>query len=117
MPPWSPWHPLQLFLGLIIWCLWFVVLYGGLSVGCEFAAPDVARGALTWINASSLVLAVLLALLLLWCARRCWRAAPEADQGASSRRFVSRIAAAVYLISACATVAVALPAVIFAPCI
>ena len=46
MSPWSPLHPLHLFLGLIIWSAWFVFLYGGLSVACEFAPPGVEQGAL-----------------------------------------------------------------------
>ncbi|KAA0693214.1 hypothetical protein DT594_15170 [Halopseudomonas laoshanensis] len=117
MSPWSPLHPLHLFLGLVIWSLWFVALYGGLSLACEFAPPDEERGALTWVNASMLLLAALVSSFLLWSARRCWGAAPDTDEGAATGRFVARIAAAVYLISALAAVGLALPGAILPPCI
>lgn len=117
MSPWSPFHPAQLFLGLVIWSLWFVFLYGGLSLACEFAPPDEARGALTWVNASMLVLATIVSSFLFWSARRCWNASPGSDEGANTGRFVTRIAAAVYLISALAAFGLVLPGVVLPPCI
>jgi hypothetical protein len=33
-------HPLQLVPGLIIWALWFIAIYGGLSVACALAPPN-----------------------------------------------------------------------------
>ncbi|WP_022961052.1 hypothetical protein [Halopseudomonas pelagia] len=117
MSPWSPLHPLQLFLGLVIWSVWFVFLYGGLSLACEFAPPDEQRGALTWVNASMLMLGVLVGSFLFWSARRCWYAAPGADEAAATGRFVARIAAAVYLIAALASVGLVLPSVVLPPCI
>lgn len=117
MSRWSPLHPLQLFLGLVIWSVWFVFLYGGLSLACEFAEPDLARGALTWINAGMLLLALLVCGFLLWCAWRCWRAAPGSGEADATGRFVARIAAAVYFISALAALALVLPGVTLPPCI
>tara|TARA_R110002020_G_scaffold121615_2_gene276243 strand:+ start:9512 stop:9868 length:357 start_codon:yes stop_codon:yes gene_type:complete len=117
MSPWSPLHPLHLFLGLIIWSAWLVFLYGGLSVACEFAPPGVEQGALTWINAAMFGLGALVSGFLLWSARRCWNAAPASDSDAATGRFVARIAAAVYLISALAAFGLVLPGVILHPCI
>lgn len=117
MSPWSPLHPLQLCLGLIIWSIWFVFLYAGLSVACALAPPDLALGAATWVNALMLILAALVSSVLLWSAKRCWRAAPGPGEGAETGRFVARIAAAVYLISALAAFGLAVPGVVLAPCL
>lgn len=119
MSPWSPLHPLQLCLGLIIWSIWFVFLYAGLSVACAFAPPDVTLGAATWVNAAMLILAVLVGSFLLWSARRCWRAAPGSGPGpgAATGRFVARTAAAVYLVCALAAFGLALPGMVLAPCL
>lgn len=117
MSPWSPLHPLQLFLGLVIWSIWFVVLYGGLSLACEFAPPEQERGALTWVNAVMLLGGAVVSSFLLWSARRCWRASPGSDEGAKTGRFVARIAAAVYLISALAAFGLVLPGLALPPCI
>lgn len=113
----SPLHPAQLVVGLVIWCGWFVLLYGGLSVACELAPPAQERGAVTWLNGLMLVLGAVLAGLLLWLARRCWRAAPAAEVGNGGGRFVARTAAAVYLISAIAAFALTLPSVLLPPCV
>lgn len=117
MSPWSPLHPLQLFLGLVVWSAWFVFLYAGVSLACTFAPPDVQRGAFTWVNASMLGLAVLVAGLLLWAAWRCWHAAPATDEEAATGRFVARIAAAVYLIAGLGAIGLVLPGVVLPPCI
>jgi len=51
----SPWSPIgsrcTCSIGLSLWSLWFVVLYGGLSVGCDLRPPDSGAGRVTWINA------------------------------------------------------------------
>lgn len=117
MSPWSPLHPLQLYLGLVIWSAWFVFLYGGVSLACEFAPPDLQQGAFTWINVSMLLLAALVGGFLFWSARRCWNAAPGTDAGAATDRFVARIAAAVYLIAGLGAVGLVLPGVVLPPCI
>jgi len=117
MSPWLPVHPAQLVFGLVIWSGWFVLLYGGLSVSCELIPPAEERGAMTWLNGLILLLGAAVAVLLLWLARRCWRAAPATDQGTDSGRFVARIAAAVYLTSALAAFALTLPSVVMAPCL
>lgn len=116
-----PLHPLNLVLGLIVWSGWFVFIYGGLAVACAVAPPDLEKGVMSWTNILLLVLGLLLALLLLLCARRCWRARPArgapAETGKSNQRFIGSAAAAVYLASAVATLAVAMPAVTLPPCV
>ncbi|MFY0664848.1 MAG: hypothetical protein JXQ97_09480 [Natronospirillum sp.] len=56
-------HPAQLVIGLTVWCVWFVAVYGGLSVACELAAPEPARGAFNTISLTLIVLT--------WC-NTCW---------------------------------------------
>jgi hypothetical protein len=109
----SPSHPLQLALGLIIWSAWFVLVYGVLSVGCEFAMPDNALSPFNWLNALLAVLTFATTALLAFCAWRCWRAPVQAG----ARDFVARVAAGVYLAAAFSTLAVGLPVLVLPPCL
>ncbi|MBL4833906.1 MAG: hypothetical protein JKY26_08025 [Pseudomonas sp.] len=117
----APSHPLQMFFGLIVWSAWFVTLYGGMTVACSLVPPDPADGRLTWINIAFLVLGLVISAFLLYCARRCWKARPPAseqhDQDRDNQRFIASAAAAVYLIGAFATLAVAMPALMLPPCV
>ncbi|MCL7945528.1 hypothetical protein [Marinobacter sp. ATCH36] len=115
----SPFHPLNLVLGLIIWALWFVLLYGGLSVGCAFAPPGAEAGAWTWINAVSLALALFVSGYLLVCAYGCWKASPpsHAVEVEPIKTFTSKTSAAVYLVSALASLALGLPGILLPPCV
>jgi len=106
-------HPLHLVLGLIVWAVWFVVLYGGVSVACKLAPPDPAAGALTWINTLLMPLTLVVVALLGWTAWWCWQSAETEPL----RRFLARTAACLYLLSALATLAVAMPMLFLPPCI
>lgn len=108
---WS--HPLHLVAGLVIWSIWFVVLYGGLSVGCAVAPPTPEQGVMTWLNVLLGVGTLAVTLLLLYCAWRCWSLAPA--RGNTS--FVVRVAAGVHLFSAGSTLAVGLPLLAYPPCV
>ena len=112
----GPAHVFQVVLGLVIWSVWFVAVYAGLSVGCAVAAPDPAAGAVTWLNGTLLLLTLLTTLLLAFWARRCWRVSVEA-QADSMERFVTRIAAVVHGVSAASTLAVGLPIIVYPPCV
>ena len=119
----SPHHPAQLVLGLIIWSLFFVVIYSGLSVGCAFSQPSPDQGALTWINFSVLLLMLVTMIYLLGSACYCWRARLPSktsdDQGQPQkvREFIARIAASEYLLAAAGTLLVGLPSVYLPPCL
>jgi len=121
----SPHHPVQLVLGLIIWSLFFVAVYSGLSVGCAFAPPSPEQGALTWINASVLLVMLVTVIYLLGSAYYCWRARlPSASQPSDDqsqpqkvRAFIARIAASEYLLAAAGTLLVGLPSVYLPPCV
>ncbi len=114
----SPCHPLQLALGLIVWSLWFVGTYGGLSVACAVASPAPTQGSWTWINAGLGLFTLLTATLLLWWAWACWRAA-RADSAAAvpSRRFIAAMAAGLHLVAALSTVFVGMPVAGLPPCL
>lgn len=106
-------------LGLVIWSVWFVFLYAGLSLACEFAPPAAAEGARTWINLLMLIFAILVAGALLYASYRCSRAGLESAQGLSSstRTFIRRIALSVYLVSAAGAFALVIPGLVLPPCV
>lgn len=113
-----PFHPLQLALGLILWSIYFVVLYSGLSLGCVYAAPPPAQGALTWLNLVLLLLTLITTSGLLWQAWRCWRwHRINRNRATAPHRFVSAVSTGIYLMAALATLAVGAPAVVLAPCV
>lgn len=131
----QPTHPFQLVLGLILWALWFVVMYAGLSVVCETAAPAQEQGPLTWLSAGLLLLTVLTLLLLLYLAQRCWRARqrlrrahdnkPETEAetngptvaSAQDQQRVASVATLAYLASAVAVLLAVLPLSLLPPCV
>jgi hypothetical protein len=111
----SPAHPMQLALGLIVWTVFFVALYAGLSVGCAVAPPDEAQGPLTWINGALLALTLLTTVVLLRWSWKCWRA--RRDSTGAQGTFLPAMGAAVHLIAAAATLAIAAPVLVLPPCV
>lgn len=111
-------HAWHLVLGLTLWFAWFCATYGGLAVACAVAPPAAALGPLNWLNASVLLLAAATTAAFAagaWASVRTARRLP-ADSATARRRFVARAAAALYITAAVSTVAVALPALLLAPC-
>lgn len=109
----SPTHPLQLALGLIIWSGWFVLMYAVLSISCAFAMPDNSLSPFNWLNALLLVLTLITTALLGFLAWRCWRVPTQPGH----YRFIARVAAGIYLASAVSTLAVGLPVLVLPPCL
>ncbi|MEX2474169.1 hypothetical protein [Marinobacter sp.] len=111
--------PIHLVLGLVIWSGWFVLLYGGLSVACEFAPPDTSQGARTWVNFLMIALAILLTGVLLYVSYRCsqWGLGSVPDPPGSPRAFIRKMALSVYLISAAGAFALAIPVMVLPPCV
>lgn len=110
-----PGHPVQLLLGLTIWCLWFVALYGALSILCAVAPPALEQGALSglklWLGLFTLVTLG----GLLWLARCCLAAVPREPSRVG--RFIAGVAAGLYLFAASGVAFVALPLVALPPCL
>lgn len=128
----SPYHPLQLVLGLIVWSVYFVVMYGGLSIVCAASPPDLERGPFTWINLVLLLVSLFTGLALLYEAYRCRRlsmqtstASPDeirkrcagSGQLNEFRKFIAPLAAGINLVAGIATLAVGAPVAVLAPCI
>jgi hypothetical protein len=112
----SPYNPIHIPLGLVIWSLFFVALYGGLSVGCSLVPPHTEQGPWNWLNAAlglAAMLTVSLLLGLAWLFQRAARRAP----GQPTQRFVAHLSAGVHLIAAIATLFIALPVVSLPPCV
>lgn len=109
-------HPLRLVAGPTLWALSFVALYGGLSVGCAVAPPDPADGAGTWLNTSLIVMTLGFVGGMLYWAFRYSRLAGRDLPRESSEALIVCGAAALHLVSALATVAIALPVLVLPPC-
>jgi hypothetical protein len=115
--PVSAWRLLIALSGLIVWSIAFVVLYAGLSLGCE---AGLQLRPFAWTNMLTIVLGALWAIhlgalgALQWYALRLWHVGPEAESGVG--RF---LAAATCLIAATgliSTLVIGLPIVILPPC-
>lgn len=120
----SPHSAWQLAVGFTVWSLWFVAVYGGLSVGCAMASPGASRGSFTGLNLALLVLTLATVVVLLAAAWGCLRARRAAHapsqrgtRGAARRRFTAGLAALLHLSAAVATVFVGLPLLWLPPCL
>lgn len=114
----SPYHPLQLALGLAVWITWFVLMYGALVIACEVAPPPVEHGPLTWINIALLFNTLAITGLLLYWAKACWRATQAGNQFEnSSRLFIAKLGAGVNLVAAIVTLSLGLIVLLLPPCL
>lgn len=107
-------HPLHFVIGLTLWCIWFVVVYGGHAVACEAAAPSPEQGAFTLLNGGLLLVSLITIAVLLILTWGCYQAF-EQHQG--RERFNAAVSAGLYLFSALGVVFVALPIVGVPPCL
>ncbi|MBP5980387.1 MAG: hypothetical protein KA748_09275 [Halomonas sp.] len=107
-------HPGHFVGGLTLWSIWFIAIYGGLSVACAVAPPDPAQGALTSINISLLLLSLLTALLLAGLAWGCFQ---EAKHHKGRQHFNAFVSAWLYVFSAVGVMFVAGPMVGLPPCL
>lgn len=108
-------HPIHLVSGLTLWGLFFVVIYGGLSVACSIAPPDPERDMFTGINAGVGVVTLVTTLLLLWLAWASMQAGRKAGLGREC--YFAYISAGMFLFSACGTLFVGLPIAMLPPCL
>lgn len=112
----APTHSLQLALGLIVWSVWFVAIYSGLSVGCALAPPDVGLGARTWLNGLLAALTAITFTWLVWQMRRCWRAVHTGMDEPPNRRFITALSAGIYAVAAVSTLVIGIPILGLPPC-
>lgn len=114
----SPYHPLQLVLGLIVWITWFALIYGALAIACEIAPPPFEHGPFTWINAALLFNTLIITGLLLYWAQVCWRAARNSNkQDNASGQFIARLGAGINVVAAIATMSLGLITLPLPPCL
>ncbi|WP_375056690.1 hypothetical protein [Zobellella sp. DQSA1] len=116
----APGHPAQLVVGFIIWSVWFIAMYGGLSVACQRAPPEIGRGPYTWLNGGLFAFTLLVIALLLFLAWRSGRYCASLRQASEAavalERFVGYVSTVLYLIAAVATLAGGLPVLVLSPC-
>lgn len=101
-------HPLHLVGGFTIWSIWFIAIYGGLSIFCSGAESDKAIGILNPINIALLFLTGATGIVLVAMAVWCWHTA---------QRHLARLSAGLYFAATIATIAVAAPIFYLPPCI
>ncbi|QJQ94750.1 MULTISPECIES: hypothetical protein [Halomonadaceae] len=107
-------HPLHLVVGLTIWSIWFVTIYGGLSVACSVAPPAPEQDAMTYINVSVGVLTLLTMALLSWLTWASYRAGQRVM---GRERFMATVSSGIYLFTTFATLFTAAPIIGLPPCL
>lgn len=127
----SPGHPAQVAIGFVIWSIWFIAMYGGLSVACQLEPPPMQQGPYTWLNGSLFALTLLVMALLLilgWRSGRYCALQAQSEKNysndsnrvdnasGSDRRFIGYLSTVLYLLAAVATLAGGLPVLVFTPC-
>ena len=112
-------HPIHLVSGLILWGLFFVVIYAGLSVACSVAPPAPERDMFTGINAGVGVVTLVTTALLGWLAWASVVAGRRAGrkEGLGRESYFAYVSAGMFLFSACGTLFVGLPIAMLPPCL
>lgn len=100
-------HPAHLVLGLVIWSVWFVGIYAGLSVYCSRAEDASAAGIFNVLNIGLLIFTAITCIKLTVLAMLCWRR----GQG-----FIGKVSASLYIASILATLTIAGPIFFLPPC-
>ena len=113
----SPYHPVQIPLGLIIWSLWFVAMYGGQAVVCASNPPVPEQGIWNWLNGGLGLLTLATFALLAWLARYFWKLSRPPHALNERQVFVTKLAAGIHMIAALATLFVGLPLLLIPPCL
>lgn len=107
-------HPLHFVIGLTLWCMWFVAVYGGHAVGCAVAPPAPEQGVFTLVNAMLLAVSIAAIALLAALTVGCCRIAKRHE---GRLRFNATISAGLYLFSTLGVVFAAMPIMGIPPCL
>lgn len=113
----SAYHPVQIPLGLIVWSLWFVAIYGGQAVVCKLSPPPPEQGIFNWLNGGLGLLTLFTLVLLLWLARHFWQLSRPPHELNERQVFVTKLAAGIHMIAALATLFVGIPLLQIPPCL
>lgn len=107
-------HPIHFVIGLTLWSIWFVVVYGGQAVACDVAPPLPEQGVFNLLNGWLLGVSVLATAAL---AVLAWGCCQIAKHYQGRLRFNAVVSAGLYLFSALGVVFVALPILGVPPCL
>lgn len=107
-------HPLHFVIGLTLWSIWFVAVYGGHAVACSVAPPAPEQGAFTLVNAALLVVSIATIALLAALTVGCCRMAKRHE---GRLRFNATVSAGLYLFSTLGVVFAAMPIIGIPPCL
>lgn len=103
-------HPAGLVVGPVVWSVWFVVLYAGPSLACRHGWLVAGGDGPAAINLLLAVSGLLVAGLLSLASVSAWRAGGR-------RGFLPQTSAMILACSAAASLLIALPGLIMAPCL
>lgn len=103
-------HPASLLLGPVVWAAWFVVLYAVLSLSCQLGWLVNGGDHPALINLLLAGAGLLVAMVLIAAAWAAWRIPSE-------KGFMPRTSALVSACSAVASLLLAAPGLIMAPCL
>ncbi|MCW8107864.1 hypothetical protein OPS25_05050 [Alteromonas ponticola] len=106
-----PWHYIG---GWVIWAIWFVVVYGGLSIACQINPPNPDEGVFNWINISLACFTLVVIVFLSGCALKSWKLQQEAIPQA---KFPLQIATAIYAFATFGTLLVGGAILMVTPCL
>jgi len=115
---WSLSQLLRMSAGLFIWCSAFVVIYAGLSLGCQNLDIPVEAGVLNPLT-GALIVAILLhlaALAALLIRHQRHPVQAGAGEGARSRNLRQRVEGIVLWISLAGVIFIAFPLLMVPPC-
>ncbi|MGP9767754.1 hypothetical protein ACT3UM_18735 [Halomonas sp. AOP13-D3-9] len=107
-------HPLHFVIGLTLWCIWFIVVYGGHAVACAVAPPAPEQGVFTLVSAMLLAVSVAAVALLTALTMGCCR---MAKRQVGRLRFNASVSAGLYLFSTLGVVFAAMPIMGIPPCL
>ena len=107
-------HPLHFVIGLTLWCIWFVAVYGGHAIACSVAPPAPEQGVFTLVNVMLLAVSIAAIALLAALTVGCCRMAKRHE---GRLRFNATVSAGLYLFSTLGVVFAAMPIMGIPPCL
>ncbi|MGP9534861.1 hypothetical protein [Halomonas sp. AOP42-E1-30] len=107
-------HPLHFVIGLTLWCIWFVAVYGGHAVACSVAPPAPEQGVFTLVNGVLLLVSLAAIALLAALTLGCYR---MAHRHVGRLRFNAAVSAGLYLFSTLGVMFAAMPILGIPPCL
>ncbi|ASQ45181.1 hypothetical protein [Legionella clemsonensis] len=109
-------HPVQMFLGLAIWSVWFILMYSLLSIGCEVAPISLLR--LNGINLILFCCTWITLIILIYLAYHGWKKCKTyAAKNSAVTAFILWVSFGGYVTAVIATFSIGMMVLFFPPCL